>query len=284
MLLLTATTDKLQIVTSAAVQTDVHVSYMDLSGTTVTPGRQNTTISTATTTDIVAAPGASTTRNIKEVLIHNCSATTTQTVSLLFNQNSTVFDINDKAIKPGETYSYAEGAGWVLLTGASGPPMAYSTAAQTANAADTYITGSVIALPTGVALKAGTILRWRFVATKTAAGTATPIWSIRFGSGVIGDTARHTLTGVAQTAAADTAFVDVQVIVRSVGGSGVTHAVLKLDHALAATGFANVAHSVIQNTSSAFDTTAVTGIGISVNPGTAGVWTLVQATAEALNL
>ncbi len=284
MLLLTATTDKFQLVTSSAAQVDVHASYMDLNGTTVTPGRQNTSISSATTTDIVASPGASTTRNVKELLLHNCSTTTANTVSLLFNQNATVYDFVDKTLRPGETYAYTEGAGWVLLTGGSPPAPNYSTAGQTANAADTYITGSVIALPTGVTLKAGTLLRWRFAATKTAAGTATPIWSIRFGSGVIGDTARHTLTGVAQTAAADTAYVDVQVIVRSVGASGVTHAVLKLDHALSATGFANVAHSIIQNTSSAFDTTTVTGVGISVNPGASGVWTIVQATAEALNL
>jgi hypothetical protein len=56
MLLLASTTDKIQVITSAAGQVDVHASWVDLSGTTITAGRTNTRISTATTTDVVGAP------------------------------------------------------------------------------------------------------------------------------------------------------------------------------------------------------------------------------------
>ena len=51
MLLLTSVSDIIRLVTGAAASTiEVHTSYMDVSGTTITPGRTNTRITTATTT------------------------------------------------------------------------------------------------------------------------------------------------------------------------------------------------------------------------------------------
>ena len=50
MLLLASTSDLLRVVTSGAITTDVHASWLDLNGSTVTPGRTNTAITTATTT------------------------------------------------------------------------------------------------------------------------------------------------------------------------------------------------------------------------------------------
>ena len=68
MLLLNSTSDILRLITGAAASTiDVHASYVDLNGTTVTAGRKNTRITTATTTTVVAAPGASTARNVKSL-------------------------------------------------------------------------------------------------------------------------------------------------------------------------------------------------------------------------
>ena len=55
MINLASTSDKLRLTTSGAATVEVHASWVDLNGTTVTPGRTNTAdISTATTTDIVA--------------------------------------------------------------------------------------------------------------------------------------------------------------------------------------------------------------------------------------
>jgi hypothetical protein len=71
MILLTSTSDLLRVVTSTAGNVQVQSSYVDLSGTTVTPGRLNTLITTAATTNIVASPAASTQRNIKTVSIFN---------------------------------------------------------------------------------------------------------------------------------------------------------------------------------------------------------------------
>lgn len=66
MLLLTSTSDKIQVVTSASGDIDVHATWLDSASGTVTPGRTNTVaIATATTTDVVAAPAASTYRNVQ---------------------------------------------------------------------------------------------------------------------------------------------------------------------------------------------------------------------------
>ena len=75
MLLLTSTSDIVRVVTGAAVSTiTVHVSYVDNASGTITPGRTNTNISTATTTTICSSPGASTQRNVRQISITNNNA------------------------------------------------------------------------------------------------------------------------------------------------------------------------------------------------------------------
>lgn len=143
-----------------------------------------------------------------------------------------------------------------------------------ATGVDTYLTGSNLLIPTA-GLKAKTVLRWRFYITKTAAGVVAPIWSVRVGlAGSVADVARLTFTGVAQTAAADTAEVIIEAILRNIGAAGVLAGGLTMHHNLAATGFANQGATVLQVTSAGFDTTpANLIIGVSVDPGAAGVWT-----------
>ena len=70
MIILSSTSDVIRIVTSHAALVEVHASYVDLNGTTVTPGRTNTIINTAATTTVVAAPGASTVRNLKHLNVY----------------------------------------------------------------------------------------------------------------------------------------------------------------------------------------------------------------------
>lgn len=154
-----------------------------------------------------------------------------------------------------------------------------------ANAADTYLTGSALAIPAH-GLQAGTVFKWRFAATKTAAGIATPVWTVRVGTnGTTADTARITLTGVAQTAAVDAAFIELTAILRTIGASGVMAGILCMNHHAGATGFANSGNgNVLQATSAGFDTTVANLIvGVSVNPGAAGVWTHQIVKAELLN-
>jgi hypothetical protein len=162
----------------------------------------------------------------------------------------------------------------------------FNTTDVVANAANTYLTGSGLTVPTGLILQVGTSFKWRMYATKTAAGVATPIWTVLVGTtGTTADTARLTFTGPAQTAAIDTGFIEITAILRNVGASGVLAGGLILNHNLAATGFANVGSPTLQATSAGFDTTVANLIiGVAVNPGAAGVWTHQVIKAEMLNI
>jgi hypothetical protein len=109
---LSATTDKIQLTTGTAADVDVHASWVDLSGTTVTPGRTNTAITTAATTDIVASPAASTVRNIKTLHIFNKDTADSTDVTVIFDQNATDFTIHKVNLAPGEALEYVEGIGF----------------------------------------------------------------------------------------------------------------------------------------------------------------------------
>lgn len=125
MILLTATTDSLEIITSAAVTTDVHISWMDVSGTTVTPGRTNTAITTATTTTVLAAPASSTQRNAKTINIRNKHASSSVTITVQFNQNATVFELHKVTLAAGEVLEYIEGIGFFVLGALPQGPVLY---------------------------------------------------------------------------------------------------------------------------------------------------------------
>lgn len=148
-----------------------------------------------------------------------------------------------------------------------------------AHSADTYYLG--MKLP-DFSMQVDMCFEWTWYSTKGAAGTATPIYTVRIGAaGTTADTARLTLTGPAQTAAADIGFFRVRAIVRSVGVAGVLHGIAVVEHNLAATGFANAGPAgtnFINAASAGFDNTALGGqfIGLSVNPGASGAWVTEQ--------
>src|SRR4051812_13488966 len=100
MLLLVSTTDKLQVVTTAAVATHVQASYVDNNAGTITPGRLNTIISTAATTDVVAAPAASTSRNIKQMTVRAKGGA--QTVTVQHTDGTTVVELISVSLTTGQ--------------------------------------------------------------------------------------------------------------------------------------------------------------------------------------
>lgn len=159
-----------------------------------------------------------------------------------------------------------------------------NTAQIAAHSADTYYLG--LQLPS-FSMQAGMFVMWEFHATKGAAGVAAPAYNIRIGAtGTIADTARLTLNGPAQTAAADTGFWKIFITVRSVGVAGIIYGMELLQHNLAVTGFANAGPAglqLAQGAGAAFDNSALAGqfIGLSVNPGAAGAWVVDQAFVRA---
>lgn len=126
MLLLNSTSDVIRVVTSAAANSiDCHASWVDLNGTTVTPGRQNTIITTAATTVIVPSPGAGTTRNLKGLYITNDSAGTSCNVSVEHFDGTNQVELIEFILLPGENLGYREDGSWVHRDkqGAEYPPM-----------------------------------------------------------------------------------------------------------------------------------------------------------------
>lgn len=118
MILLTTTSDVIKVVTGSALNTDVHASYVDLSGSTVTPGRTNTAISTATTTTVVAAPGASTSRTVKTFTVRNKDASNSQVITVQHYDGTTTVDLVKMTVAAGDHLHYDEGQGWTLASAA----------------------------------------------------------------------------------------------------------------------------------------------------------------------
>jgi hypothetical protein len=115
MILLTSTSDKLQITTSTAAVLDVHVSYIDYNGTTITPGRQNTIITGATTTDVVASPVSSVQRNIKSIVVRNTDASLTDVITLIHTDGTSAIDLTQKTLLSGYELSYFDETGFSVV-------------------------------------------------------------------------------------------------------------------------------------------------------------------------
>jgi len=112
MILLTSTSDQLQLVTSAAVTVDVHASWVDTLGATVTAGRTNTNISTAATTTVTPSPAASTQRNMKTMHVRNRHATLATDVTVQHTDGSTVVRLYKTTLYPGGVLEYTDQGGF----------------------------------------------------------------------------------------------------------------------------------------------------------------------------
>ena len=113
MLLLTSTNDLLQVNTGTATSTiEVHASYVDLDGTTVTPGRANTRITTAATVTVVGSPGAGVQRNVKGLYITNNSPGTNCRVEVSHTDGTNSVELMGFTLLPGENMIFSEEGKW----------------------------------------------------------------------------------------------------------------------------------------------------------------------------
>jgi hypothetical protein len=120
MILLTSTSDILQIVTGSALTLDVHASWVDNASGVITPGRTNTEITTAATTTVVASPAASTQRNVQTLLINNLGVSANQVTINHFDGTVTVTLFNISLLA-GYSIQFVDGVGFTVFntTGAS---------------------------------------------------------------------------------------------------------------------------------------------------------------------
>lgn len=109
MLLLTSTSDLVTVTTSAAGTIVVHTSYVDNNAGVITPGRTNTpTISTATTTTVVASPAASTQRNVRKINVNNTHASVANLITINHTDGTNVIALWDGTLAAGESVEMTE--------------------------------------------------------------------------------------------------------------------------------------------------------------------------------
>ena len=126
MLILASTSDIIRVTTSAAGDIEAHVSWVDLTTSTgaVTPGRQNTSITTATTTTLAPAPASGDVRNVKHINITNNSASVSNTVAVEHTDGVNPAELMQFVLLPGENMIFNEEGRWAHrdAQGAEYPP------------------------------------------------------------------------------------------------------------------------------------------------------------------
>lgn len=163
----------------------------------------------------------------------------------------------------------------------------FSTAAQTPAAATrTYITGSQVTVPVGK-LQIGSMIRWSYNATKTAAGIAASTIDVAVGTaGTTADAAALSFAKPAGTAVVDESWNEVTMIVRGpLTASGILVGTYWMNHNLAATGHAVIPCVVVNAVSGSINlTTANLFVGLCITTGAADAITIQQVTTEVFNL
>lgn len=117
MIILTQTTDKIQVKLSGAVSTNqlhCYSVFRDTTTTGITPSRNVVLTNNTTSVDLVGSPSSSTQRNVEYLNVYNAD-TSSATVTFLFNDNGTTYEINVATLLPGEKVEYQSGIGFKVL-------------------------------------------------------------------------------------------------------------------------------------------------------------------------
>ena len=120
MIILTNTTDKIQVKLGGSITTNqlrCFASYRDTTVTGITPLRNVTNTNNTTYVDLVGSPASSTQRVIDYLSIYN-SDTTGDTVTISFNDNGTLYELFVATLASGEKIEYQEGQGFRVMTSA----------------------------------------------------------------------------------------------------------------------------------------------------------------------
>jgi hypothetical protein len=117
MIVLGTTTKSLQFKLGGTVTTNqlpFSSSYIDTTGTTTTPGEQDGVSNNTTAVNLVGSPASSTQRLIKNIMLQNAD-TASATVSIMYNDNSTLRNVIVVTLAVGDQLIYEDGNGWFCL-------------------------------------------------------------------------------------------------------------------------------------------------------------------------
>jgi hypothetical protein len=116
------TTDTLDLVTDSAATLKVLVTYTDrvkASGAWLSTNRTGTSISSATTTTILAAPASTEVRAANTVFIVNTHASLSVNVTPRYNANATIYEQPVFLLAPGAALEFIEYLGWFTISAAA---------------------------------------------------------------------------------------------------------------------------------------------------------------------
>lgn len=218
MIILSETTDNLQVVLGSSVTTNqlqCMTSWRDRTATTFVAGR--TVVSTNNTTDVnlAASPGSSTQRIIDFISIFN-NDTTNKVVTIKLDANGTDYTLFQTTLATGEKIEYQEGQGFKVIANSGAVKQSIN---QGSNASTTGLTAVVlgsdvinnnavantIADVTGLSFSvtANKMYYFKFVIYYTAAATATGSrWAVKCTAGTAANlsmTSEYSLTTTTTT-------------------------------------------------------------------------------------
>lgn len=115
---LNSTAESLQLITTTTAPLHVVANYMDHTATGGDPDSQETIITTASTTTVLAAPGvAGTDRQLRSLTIRNTSDSQVGQVTVVKDVAGTDYEIIRMIMQAGEMLAYSESkAGWSVFT------------------------------------------------------------------------------------------------------------------------------------------------------------------------
>jgi hypothetical protein len=139
----------------------------------------------------------------------------------------------------------------------------------------TYLTGSGILIP-AAGFVVGQVYRWLIAVNKTAAGTATPVWTFRVGTNqTTADTTYLTITGTAQVGTLTGTLIEIVAYVRTVSATvGIITAGINTGAASFGIGGSAVSGNLTNNAD------AGKRFGLCVNTGASAAWTVNSVTGE----
>lgn len=118
MIILSSTTDSLQVVLASAITTNqlrCYVAYRDTTATTITPNRAVANTNSTTPVTLLSAPSASQQKIVDYLSIYN-SDTANAVVTVYINSSSTTYKLTETTLGPGEKLEFQEGQGFRNLT------------------------------------------------------------------------------------------------------------------------------------------------------------------------
>lgn len=122
MIILTNTTDTIQVVLAATVTTNqlqCYSAFRDTTASAITPSSRVVVTNNTTAVDIVQSPASSTQRIVDFISIQNTD-TVTQEVTVRFNDNGTTYILFNIVLASGEKLEYHDGKGFKVINSAGG--------------------------------------------------------------------------------------------------------------------------------------------------------------------